>query len=164
MIGSLYCISPKGGQTAHLEKLGIPNSVGFSPDGSTMYFTHTTAGHILAMDYDVVTGAVSNQRVHYAHANVAEGLDGFRVDVQGNIWHAVYGGGCILRLNTKGEVTGRVAVPTRNVTCVEFVGTELVITTAADEEGDEASKENGGAVFRVDVGVEGVEAYKFKLG
>lgn len=46
------------------------------------------------------------------------------------------------------------------------MGTELFITTASMEEGEGTPEEvaNSGALFRVDVGVQGVAPYKFKLG
>ena len=143
--------------------LTIPNSVGWSPDGRTMYFTHTTANTILAWDYAPGDGGLSRERVLYRHDGPG-GLDGFRVDVEGNIWHAVYGEARVIKISTAGRVLGEVRLPTRNITCPEFVGTELFITTAADEEGEGGaqSREFGGGLYRIDVGVGGVPAYPFK--
>ncbi|KAI5928576.1 regucalcin [Camillea tinctor] len=150
--------------------LEIPNSVGWSPDGRTMYFTSTTEGVVYAWDYDAGAGAagagqLSNERVFYRHAG-AGSPDGFRVDAAGNVWHAFYGGSCVLKISPAGEVVGRVNLPTRNITCVQFVGTELFITTAGvgEGEGTESEVELGGAVFRVDVGVGGLEPFAFKMG
>jgi len=128
-----------------------------------MYFTHSTAGHVLAYDY-APTGELTNARVFYQHADT-DGPDGFRVDVDGNIWHAFYGGSCVLRISPAGIVTGKINLPTRNITCVQFVGTELFITTAwdPDAEGGERSRELGGALFRVDVGTRGLDPFLFKL-
>lgn len=162
MPGSLYRVDASGAKEQVLTDLTIPNSLGWSPDQRTVYFTHSSANQVLAMDYDAATGAVSNQRVFYQHDGPGT-PDGFRVDVHGNIWHAFYGGGAVLKISPEGTVVGRVAVPTQNVTCVQFAGTELFITTAADEDGEGASREYGGAVFRVDVGVEGLDLFKFKL-
>ncbi|KAL8350363.1 hypothetical protein RB601_001239 [Gaeumannomyces tritici] len=145
-----------------LSDLTIPNSVGWSPDGKTMYFTHTTAGTILAWDYSPVDGSLSNERVLYKHDGPG-GPDGFRVDAEGNIWHAFWGEACVLRISPQGKVTGKIALPTNNVTCPEFVGTELFITTAGDDDGSEESKKYAGGLFRVDVGVAGVPPYKFKM-
>jgi sugar lactone lactonase YvrE len=129
-----------------------------------MYFTHSTAREVIAFDYSP-TGALSNQRVFYKHPGGGGDPDGFRVDVEGNIWHAVYGESRVLKISPQGKLVGEVRMPTKNITCVEFVGTELFITTAGDPEGQggEESKELGGALFRVDVGVRGVEPFKFKL-
>lgn len=145
--------------------LKIPNSISFSPDRRTLYYTHSTARTVHAYDYAVdADGAVSNPRVFYRHDGAGE-PDGHRVDVDGNIWHAVYGEGRVLKISPRGELVGQVTVPTRNVTCCEFVGTELFITTAADDGGEDArSRELGGAVFRVDVGMTGLRPFRFKTG
>lgn len=150
----------------------IPNTPGFSPDGRTMYFVNSTERQILAMDYDVETGEATNQRIFYRHSGPGE-PDGFRIDQDSNLWQCVFGEGRVLRIGPGGEVTGEVRLPTRNITCVAFAGTELVVTTAADEtegrdedEADERwrrSREFGGDVFRVDIGTQGLELYEFKL-
>ena len=142
--------------------LTIPNSLGWSPDGRTMYFTHSSARQVLAFDYDPTAGGLSNERVLYQHDGPGE-PDGFRVDVQGNLWQAIWGESRILKISPRGEVVGQVCLPTKHITCCEFVGTELFVTSAADEEGEGQSKALGGALFRVDVGVEGLEHFKFKF-
>ncbi|KAK3692814.1 hypothetical protein B0T22DRAFT_436055 [Podospora appendiculata] len=159
--GKLYRFD--AGQTREVTRAGltIPNSVGWSPDAKTMYFTHSSARQVFAWDYD--NGNLSNERVFYQHEGPGE-PDGFRVDSEGNIWHAVYGEGRVLKLSPEGKIVGQVTLPTKNITCCEFVGTELFITTADDEEGEGASKRFGGGVFRVDVGATGLEHYSFKLG
>lgn len=142
--------------------LTIPNSIGWSPDGKTMYFTHSTTQQVIAWDYDAETGAHSNERVFYQHDGSGD-PDGFRVDVDGNIWHAVYGEGRVLKISPEGKLVGQINLPTKNITCPEFVGTELFITTANDDEGEGESKAYGGGLFRVDVGTRGLEATSFKL-
>ncbi|VUC32025.1 unnamed protein product [Clonostachys rosea] len=161
--GSLYYFT-KGHQAVEvLKDLIIPNSVGWSPDNSIMYFTHSTAHQVLALDYDVATGQVTNQRVFYEHKGPGD-PDGFRVDMEGNIWHAIYGESRVIKISPAGELIGQINLPTRNITCVQFAGTELVITTAADEDSDdETSRRFGGAVFKVDVGVRGLELFDFRL-
>jgi sugar lactone lactonase YvrE len=69
----------------------------------------------------------------------------------------------VLKISPEGKVVGKVEVATKNVTCCEFVGTELFITTASDDEGEGESKRYGGGLFRVDVGAKGQEVFEFKL-
>lgn len=160
--GSLYRFNGKSAPEEILQNLTIPNGVGWSPDRKTMYFTHSTPQQVLAFDYCTDTGAVTNQRVFYQHDGSGD-PDGFRVDVEGNIWHAVYGESRVLKISPDGKLIGQITLPTRNITCVQFAGTELIITTASDDSGDETSRALGGAVFRVDVGVQGLELFDFKL-
>lgn len=117
---------------------------------------------MIAFDYDPVTGGLSNERIFYQHTGPGE-PDGFRVDKDGNIWHAVWGESRIIKLSPEGKLIGQVNLPTRHITCCEFVGTELFITSAADEEGEGKSKEFGGSLFRVDVGTTGLPHFDFKL-
>lgn len=127
-----------------------------------MYWVHSKERQINARNFHVGTGATSNQRLFYQHDGTGE-PDGFRVDIHGNLWVAVYGESRVLRINASGTVTGQILLPTRFITCVEFVGTELLITSAQDRDGGEDSKRYGGDVFRIDVGVEGLEHFKFRL-
>ncbi|KAM3499553.1 hypothetical protein MY10362_007193 [Beauveria mimosiformis] len=145
--------------------LTIPNGIGWSPDLRTMYLTHSPTRELLAYDYDPATGAMSNRRVHHRYPTSGPEPDGLRVDAQGHLWQALYGGAAVLRVDGRtGAVLGRVALPTRNATCVQFVGEDLFITTAADEDGqDEESRRLGGAVFRVHVGVGGMQPFKFRI-
>ena len=158
-----------GRKDAHVIKAGvtIPNTISWSADGRTLYMTETTHNAIYAYDYagpGEAAAPLSNERVHYKHER--EGApDGHRVDVEGHLWTAVYGGACVLRVAPDGRVVGEVRLPTRNVTCVEFVGTELFITTARMDDGAGSPEEVdlSGSLFRVDVGVEGVPPHEFKV-
>lgn len=140
----------------------IPNSVGWSPDNRTMYFTESTSREVTAWDFSPVDGSLSNKRLFYKHPTSGH-PDGFRVDKDGNIWHAVFGESRVLKLSPEGKLIGQVNVPTRNITCVEFVGTHLYITTASDDNGEGDSKKYGGGVFKVDVGTTGLKPFNFKL-
>ncbi|KAI1484202.1 regucalcin [Daldinia eschscholtzii] len=142
----------------------IPNSVGWSPDGRTLYFTHSTERTIHAYDYDPDSGEVSRERAFYVHDGPGE-PDGFRVDVDGNLWQAVYGESRVLKISPEGKLVGEIKLPTKNITCVQFVGTELFITTAGMQEGEGTPEEVelSGALFRVDVGVKGLDPFSFKL-
>ncbi|KAI1777908.1 hypothetical protein F4818DRAFT_439227 [Hypoxylon cercidicola] len=142
----------------------IPNSVAWSPDGRTLYFTNSTERIILAWDYDLASGDTSNERVLYAHDGPGE-PDGCRVDVDGNLWQAVYGESRVLKISPAGRLLGEIRLPTKCITCPQFVGTELFITSAGleDGEGTDEEVELSGALFRVDVGVRGLDPYLFKL-
>ncbi|KAI1115933.1 SMP-30/Gluconolaconase/LRE-like region-domain-containing protein [Nemania sp. NC0429] len=144
----------------------IPNAISWSPDKRTMYFTHSTERTVFAWDYSASDGSLSRERVFYRHEGPGE-PDGCRVDADGNLWHAVYGESRVLKISPEGKLVGQVNLPTHNITCVQFVGTELFITTAAmhegQGEGSDRAVELGGAIFRVDVGARGLEPFAFKF-
>lgn len=163
--GSLWCFTSSGNLKEEIETgIAIPNSIGWSPDNRTLYWVHSKKQQIHARDFDPDTGATSNPRIFYHHKGTGE-PDGFRVDIHGNLWVAVWGESRVLMIAADdGTVRGQIDLPTRFVTCVEFVGTDLFVTSAQDEHGnDDISKQYGGAIFRIDVAVEGLERFKFKI-
>ena len=86
------------------------------------------------------------------------------MDTDGYFWQAIYGESRVLRISPEGKVVGEVKYPTRCITCPVFVGTELWVTTADDDDENEVeSKKYGGGVFKVDVGIGGLKEFKFKL-
>jgi sugar lactone lactonase YvrE len=125
---------------------------------------HSPERVIYAYDYTASSGAIANPRVFWTLATSSE-PDGFAIDVDGYIWQAVYGDGKVLRISPAGELVGEIVLPTRNVTCCAFEGTTLWITTAAegDKEGFPESARKGGALYRVEVGIGGVEKNRFRL-
>ncbi|KAH8599201.1 hypothetical protein B0O99DRAFT_613270 [Bisporella sp. PMI_857] len=145
------------------EGLTIPNGVGWSTDHKSLYFTHSAEREIWKYDFDVKTGDVSNGKVWYKHDGEGE-PDGFKMDEEGNIWQSIYNEGRVLRIGPEGKVTGVVELPTRATTCPCFVGTELWITSAQEEEPEKypESARCGGGLFKVDVGAKGLKEFEFK--
>jgi len=163
LLGILFRFNNDLTRHALHHSLTIPNSVGWSRDQKTMYFTHSTKKCILAFDYAPASGSISNERVFWTYDGAGD-PDGFKLDKEGNLWQAIYGDGKVVKISPQGKVIGEVLYPTRCITCPVFIGTELWVTTAA--EGDEKEVESaklGGAVFKVDVGIGGAKEFKFKL-
>ncbi|KAJ5096003.1 hypothetical protein NUU61_005359 [Penicillium alfredii] len=163
--GVLFRLDPDLSVHRMLAPLTIPNGIGWNLADDTMYLTDSPTGKIFAFDFDAATGAIANRRVHFDLGEPLE-PDGFAIDVEGCIWSAIYGGGRVVRISPAGRVIGQVNLPTRNVTCPTFVGTELFITTAKDDRNDESFPQSvryGGRVYRIDVGVRGQPKNEFRL-
>ncbi|KAJ5582587.1 hypothetical protein N7535_001207 [Penicillium sp. DV-2018c] len=163
--GVLFRLDPDQSVHRMLAPVTIPNGMGWNLTDDVMYLTDSPTGKIFAFDFDASTGAISNQRVHF---DIGENLhpDGFAIDVEGCIWSAVWGGGKVVRISPAGEIIGQIDLPTRNVTCPTFVGTELFITTAKDERDDERLPQSvryGGRVYKVDVGIRGLPKHEFRF-
>jgi sugar lactone lactonase YvrE len=132
-----------------------------------MYWVESVGKVIYAFDYDASSGSTSNKRTFYHHKGV--GLpDGMAVDIEGNIWLALYGGGAVLRISSEtGSVIGEIRLPVSIVTCPCFGGPEmdeLFITTGISPQGEGSDREGlDGAVYRVKVGVKGLPKHKFRL-
>lgn len=142
--GSLYRIDLDGAVTEIYGEIGLSNGIGLSPDGRRLYHVDTSAGEIVAHDLGA-DGTAANRRVF---ARVGEGgPDGLAVDVEGGVWVAVYGGGCVLRFARDGKLERRVEVPARNVTSLCFGGVDgrdLYVVTADNTE----APQRNGTVFR----------------
>ncbi|KAL2827441.1 hypothetical protein BDW59DRAFT_144291 [Aspergillus cavernicola] len=161
--GVLFRLDPDLTLHRMVEQLTIPNGIGWNLANDTMYLTDSPTGKIFAFDFDESTGSISNRRVHFDIGEPKE-PDGFAIDVDGCIWSAVYGGGKVIRISPEGKVIGEISLPTRNITCPAFVGTELFITTAKDDTNDDQFPESiryGGHLYRVDVGVQGQLKHEF---
>jgi sugar lactone lactonase YvrE len=148
-----------------IEAATIPNGVSWTADDRTMYFTDSPKQKVYAYDFDSANGAITNRRVLIDLAGESYVPDGHAMDVDGNIWQACYYGSRVIRISPEGEITGIIHLPTRNITCPVFVGTELFITSAKESEPEKypESARNGGNLFKVDVGIKGVPKYKARL-
>ncbi len=144
----------------------ISNGLGWSPDGSRMYFNDTPAHCVYAFDYDPDAGQASRQRVLYTFGPDDGDPDGLTVDADGYVWVASYGGRCVRRVSPTGELDGVVRLPVSNVTSCAFGGpglAELFITTAADglSDSERAEQPLAGQVFRYRPGVTGLPVVAF---
>jgi len=129
--GVLYRIEADGKARAMKERIEVPNSIAFSPDGRTMYFADSPRHKIWAFDY--AEGEIARQRVF---ASPHPGFpDGSCVDADGCLWNAQYGAGRVVRYTPAGKIDRVLEVPAKNPTCCCFGGTKLdtlYITTAED--------------------------------
>lgn len=117
-----------------LPAVAIANSICFSPDGATMYFTDTWQGSILQCSYDAGSARVSNLR-EFARVDGA-GPDGAVVDAEGCLWSAQWGAGRVVRYAPSGEPLLTVGLAAPHVSCPAFGGEamdELMLTSARAE-------------------------------
>ena len=137
-----------------LDDVTISNGIGWSADGTRMYYVDTMAYGIDVLDFDVETGAATNRR---RFATIERGVgapDGLAVDDEGCIWLALWGGSAIRRYDPSGRLERTVPVPAKNPTACAFAGERgdlLVITSAAPD----------GRLFVHDPGVAGPPAQPF---
>jgi len=153
-IGSFYQWSTRSGlRRLDLPRVGIANSICFSPDGATMYFCDSPRARIMACRYDAVLATVSDVRT-FASLGPSDGQpDGSIVDAEGCLWNAAWGAGVVRRYRPNGALSREISVPAKNPTCVVFGGTalnELYITSARQEmsEEDLARTPDAGGVYR----------------
>lgn len=156
-LGRLYRLDPNGALTQVLDAVDISNGMGFSPDLRHLYYTESRKRTITRFDYDRATGALSNRRA-FVEVPPGEGVpDGLTVDVEGHVWSARWGGGCLVRYTPEGDEERRITFPAKQVSSVTFGGpdfTDIYVTTA----GGDHKAENGpgaGALFHLNLGIQG---------
>jgi sugar lactone lactonase YvrE len=106
------------------EPAALSNGLAWSPDGKTMYHSHTMTGEINAWDYDPATGEITRGRL-FAKVEGPPGPDGAEVDRDGFYWSAINGQGRILRFDPDGKVERELPTPFKFPTMVAFGGPEL---------------------------------------
>lgn len=150
--GRLYRFDPDGTLHTVLDRAGLPNGMGFSPDLKTFYFTDTQARTVERFDYDLESGALSNRRPLIHCADEPGNPDGLAVDRQGNLWSAFFGGHRLVSYSPEGKEIERVDLPmAENPTCPLLVGEgTLYLTTAGGPHRPQAG-EAAGALLRTAV-------------
>jgi L-arabinonolactonase len=151
--GSFYQWSPRHAlRRLELPKVGIANSICFSPDGTSMYFCDSPRRRIMRGRYDATEARVDEL---HTFATIADGFpDGSVVDADGYLWNAVWGAGVVRRFTPDGVLDREIVVPAKNPTCVVFGGeamNEVYVTTSRQEMSDEelAANPAAGGVYRV---------------
>jgi sugar lactone lactonase YvrE len=159
-LGSLYRVRRDGTVTLEDEKLGISNTVCWSPDGTVFYFGDTLQNTIFAWDYDAASGDIANKRPFFSGFDRG-GPDGSAIDQDGYLWNARYGGSCVVRVAPDGSVDRIVEMPVSNLTSCTFGGADLktlFITSAA-----QPGELHAGSVFSMPVDVPGQPENTFRL-
>jgi sugar lactone lactonase YvrE len=164
--GSLYCLHDDLHVTMHRRPVSISNGLAWTSDNKTLYYIDSPEKAMIAWDFDLSKGTLSNERIAFTIDLPNEKFDGQTIDAEGMLWVAIWGGGCVRRYNPKtGEVLGEVNLPCPNITSCCFGGPnfETLYVTTADY-GSRSAHPQAGQTFAVTgLGVRGLRFFKFKL-
>jgi sugar lactone lactonase YvrE len=159
--GVLFRLDPDAKVTQWRHRVGISNTLAWSPDHRRFYFGDTLANTIWVYDYDAATGAIANERVFLQ--DFTRGLpDGSAVDAEGCLWNCRFFGGCIVRVAPDGQIDRVVEMPVKNVTTCTFGGPDrktLYVTTASIEAPPEDRL--AGGLYSIDTEVAGQTENRF---
>lgn len=164
--GSLYRLDADLTLTCAIAGTTISNGLGWSPDGTRMYFIDSPTHGVNVFDFDAASGTVSGRRQLLA-ASPALGLpDGMAVNAEGGLWVAFWGGGVLRRYAPDGELDAEVAFPAAQVSSCAFGGEDLgdlYVTTAAIglSEQERHVTPHAGGLFRIRPGVRGLPSTPF---
>lgn len=165
--GALYRFDGAGQVALMLEDLTIANGLDWSPDGTTMYLADSGPGIVHAFSFDAERGTLSNQRELITVPRDVGAPDGLTVDTRGDLWVAIYGGGCIQRYAPNGSLRETLPVPAKQSTSCAFAGPglhRLYVTTATEEWTDEQrrAEPTAGLVYHVETDATGRAAAPFR--
>jgi len=136
-IASFYQFSMQYGlRRLALPAVAIANSICFSLDGKTMYFTDTLTRRIQQCDYDAESARVDNIRIFATPDDDRAYPDGSVIDSHGCLWNAEWGNGSITQYAPDGSRLQRLSVGTKNPTCPAFGGTngnQLMVSSSRQE-------------------------------
>jgi sugar lactone lactonase YvrE len=164
--GSLYRLDADLRLTRVASGSTISNGLGWSPDGTRLYFADSAPRTLDVFDFDPASGEARNRRRLVALAEGDGSPDGLAVDADGFIWLAVWGSGTLRRYAPDGELERVVPIPVRDVASCCFGGPDLgdlYVTTAWHEldEAAHAANPQAGGLFRLRPGVGGLPTVPF---
>jgi sugar lactone lactonase YvrE len=131
---ALYRYDPDGSLQVMETGLTISNGLGWSPDGATFYMTDSAKQKIYAYRFNAKSGAIADRRILVDLTAEAVEPDGLAIDRQGNLWSALWDGGCVVCFNARGEELERIAMPVQRPTSLAFGGptlSDLYVTSAS---------------------------------
>ncbi len=158
---ALYRIDASGAVAKLWGGFEISNGIGFSPDGSLLYFSETFAG--IAIFDRKPDGSLANKRF----LTEFRGSDGLTVDAEGGIWVADYARGRVLRFLPDGTLEREFDFSTRfdgcRITSLIFGGPDMKTLYAVSACDYQNLSEGAGRVYsaRCDVAGQATPTVRF---
>jgi sugar lactone lactonase YvrE len=130
--GGLERVTPDGAAETVAGEVAVSNGIGWSPDGSLMYYIDTPTRRV---DVFTVTdgGRAAGRRPLVDVSDVPGFPDGLTVDADGCVWVAFWDGAAVRRYTPEGTLDRTLSVPVSRPTACAFGGpslTDLYVTTA----------------------------------
>jgi sugar lactone lactonase YvrE len=165
--GALYCLDTDLSCRKVLDHISISNGIAWSPDNTIMYYIDSLTREVVAFDFELSAGTISNKRVVVTIPEDGGLPDGMTSDAEGMLWVAQWDGWQVSRWNPHtGELIEVVRVPVAKTSSCSFGGDALdilYITTASIDIGPEGDPEQplAGSVFAIKTNVTGAPTYSF---
>lgn len=147
--GAFYSVSFGGDLRVLCGGITVANGVEWSLDGSRIFFTDTGTESIYTAAYSQ-DGEITDVEV-FIHGGAHDGLT---IDLDGNFWSAIYGGGRVIKYDSTGVELFSIDLPAPNVTSVAFGGADrstLYVASARENLTEEQLEANplSGSVFAI---------------
>jgi sugar lactone lactonase YvrE len=115
------------------EGFALSNGMGWSPDGTQMYFSESFDRQVHRYRFDAAAGAITPDGRLAGYDGGEPKPDGLTVDAEGGIWCVVFGAGRIDRFWPDGRLDRSITLPVSRPTSCMFGGPDLrtlFVTTA----------------------------------
>ncbi|MGX9714878.1 SMP-30/gluconolactonase/LRE family protein [Janthinobacterium lividum] len=117
--GRVWRIAADGTVTLALDTMGTANGIEVSPDGKILYVNESVQRNIWMYDIGA-DGSLSGKRLLIKFDDF--GMDGMRVDVDGNLYVTRYGKGSVVKLSPQGRILREISVPGAKPSNITFGG------------------------------------------
>lgn len=121
--GGLFRVDPDKRVTPLLRGLGIPNTLLWSDDGTTLLFGDSLDSTLYR--YFIHTDGNLDTAQPWYSADQHGGPDGSAMDAEGYVWNARWDGSCLLRLTPDGQIDRKIDLPISRPTSCVFGGADL---------------------------------------
>ncbi|MBD0294580.1 MAG: SMP-30/gluconolactonase/LRE family protein [Flavisolibacter sp.] len=166
--GSVYTIEKDFSHSVKMEGVTISNGMAWSPDNKAFYFIDTPTFEVVAYDYDIKSGNISNRRVAVTIPKKEGFPDGMTIDREGMLWIAHWDGWQVARWNPQtGQKLLSIPLPAARITSCTFGGEDLqdlYITSASIGLTEKQHEEQpfAGSLFVIkNCGFQGMETVAF---
>ena len=165
--GSLYVLE-KNFVCTKIVGVSCSNGLAWSPDHKTLYYIDTPTSSVVAYDYNIITGNITNKNI-VINIPKEEGYpDGMTIDKEGMLWIALWGGWKIARYNPRtGKQLYQFSLPVSRVSSCIFGGDtleDIYITSARTglSEDDLKNQPLSGSLFVIKKsGFKGMDTFEF---
>ncbi|RDW75295.1 hypothetical protein BP6252_06437 [Coleophoma cylindrospora] len=163
--GRLWRYDPDG--SLHEMEKGVVcgNGLAWSPDNKTMYFNDSVAMMVFAYDFDLESGSISNKRLLIDRRTTYGEPDGMVVDVDGNLWIAVFASNRVMVFDPQGKHLKDVVFSAHNPACTTWGGKDfdiIFVASGKDRSITAKADDEGGHMFRYrEKGVKGSAKFEF---
>lgn len=148
--GSLYALAADGSVSTIDTGYKVTNGPAFSPCGKWMY--HNDSARQIVYRFERATDGTYQGRVEFHRFPPSAGYpDGMTTDRQGNLFIAMWDGGCLEVLSDDASSVERIPLPVSRPTSCIFAGEKLtdLYVTSARIDIDPALEPNAGSLFRI---------------
>ena len=164
----LYSIDSRGHVKSLLSGVGLSNGLCWDATGMKLFYIDTLTRQIALFRYEPELGIVGERKVFYEFTEGSGSPDGMTIDLEGNLWVALWGGSRVAQISPTGKLISELRLPVSQPTSVIFGGRNFdrLFITSARYMLSEATLTNellAGSLFIADVGVSGREEAKFSL-